>query len=113
MQVTVAEAALKLRVSEQTIRRRLHRGDLPGIQVPSPQGFVWMVDLSDESTSVEAGDTLHKLVDTMQAQIDTLTAELEARRREVQELHVLLQQAQAALPAPRERKPWWRLWQRS
>jgi hypothetical protein len=34
-------------------------------------------------------------------------AELEARRREVQELHVLLQTAQA-LPAPRESRPWWR-----
>jgi hypothetical protein len=111
VQVTVAEAALKLRVSEQTIRRRLHRRDLPGIQVPSPQGFVWLVDLPDESTTVEVDDTLHKLVDNMQSQIDTLTQELEAKNKQIEQLHVLLQQAQAALPAPR--RPWWRRWQRT
>jgi hypothetical protein len=107
VQVTVAEAALKLRVSEQTIRRRLHRGDLPGVQVPSPQGFVWLVDLPDESTSVEVDDTVQKL-------IEALTTELEAKNKQIAELHVLLQQAQAALPAPRENRPWWqRLWHRS
>lgn len=101
MQVTVAEAALRLRVSEQTIRRRLHRGDLPGIQVPSPQGFVWMVELPDEATSVEPDDTVQKL-------IEALTTELEAKNKQIEQLHVLLQQAQAALPAPRESRPWWR-----
>jgi len=35
--------------------------------------------------------------------------ELDARRREVQELHVLLQTAQAALTAP-ESRPWWKIW---
>jgi hypothetical protein len=46
-------------------------------------------------------------------QIGFLKEELEARRREVQELHVLLQQAQAALPAPRDNRSWWqRLWRR-
>jgi hypothetical protein len=45
--------------------------------------------------------------------LEVADRELEARRREVQELHVLLQQAQAALPAPvGTRQHWWRFWQR-
>jgi excisionase family DNA binding protein len=47
-------------------------------------------------------------------QLEAKDKQLEARAREVQELHVLLQRAQAALPAPKEdRQSWWhRLWQR-
>jgi uncharacterized coiled-coil protein SlyX len=45
-------------------------------------------------------------------QIEAQEVELEARRREVQELHVLLQQAQAALPAPGPSRPWWWFWRR-
>jgi hypothetical protein len=45
--------------------------------------------------------------------VSMLQHQLEVREREVQELHVLLQQAQAALPAPRDHRPWWqRLWRR-
>jgi hypothetical protein len=41
------------------------------------------------------------LVDALQSQVAAQTEELEARRREIQELHVLLQQLQTrALPAP-------------
>jgi hypothetical protein len=47
-------------------------------------------------------------------QLEAKDKQLEARAREVQELHVLLQRAQAALPAPKEdRQSWWRrVWQR-
>jgi hypothetical protein len=38
--------------------------------------------------------------------------QLQAKDRQIEQLHVLLQQAQAALPAPRENRPWWRFWQR-
>jgi hypothetical protein len=48
----------------------------------------------------------------MKKTISILENELEARAREIRELHVLLQQAQAvALPAGRQqefRRPWWR-----
>jgi hypothetical protein len=60
-----------------------------------------MVDLSDESTGVEVDDTVQKL-------IEALTTELEAKNKQIEQLHVLLQQAQAALPTPR--RPWWRWW---
>ena len=39
--------------------------------------------------------------------------QVEGKDKQIGELHVLLQQAQAALPAPRENHhPWWRFWQR-
>jgi len=41
-----------------------------------------------------------RLVTTLQAQVQAQAEELDARRREVQELHVLLQSAQAQLPPP-------------
>jgi predicted RNase H-like nuclease (RuvC/YqgF family) len=55
-------------------------------------------------------ELIEALQSQIQAQKDQLEAkdkQIEARGREVQELHVLLQQAQAALPAPRDNRPWW------
>ena len=43
--------------------------------------------------------------------VDTLKEELARRNTQMEQLHVLLQQAQAALPVPKEnRRSWWRLW---
>jgi hypothetical protein len=40
-------------------------------------------------------------------------SELVSKNKQIEQLHILLQQAQAALPAPRENRPWWqRLWRR-
>jgi hypothetical protein len=115
MQVTISEAARLLGISEPTARRRVRSGELPGTQVPTPQGFVWMVELPDDlpmdSSSGEIS-ALRELIVQLKAQVEAQGVELEARRREVQELHVLLQHAQAALPAPRDNRPWWRLWRR-
>jgi excisionase family DNA binding protein len=65
-------------------------------------------------------DVSSPLVAQLEAEVRFLRAELEARRREVQELHVLLQRAQMlALPAPRDEtlptdgmvsRPWWGRW---
>jgi hypothetical protein len=123
MQVTIPEAARMLRVSEHTVRRRLRSGELQGSHVASVGGFAWMVEIPDEllMSSPPSGDTtvtavliarLEAQIASQEAQISAQYIGLEARRREVQELHVLLQQAQAALPAPRESKPWWKWWWR-
>jgi hypothetical protein len=51
------------------------------------------------------------LVSTLKVQVTSQGEELEAKNRQIGELHVLLQQAQAALPAPREeQRTWWRFW---
>ena len=116
MQVTISEAARLLRLSEHTVRRRVRNGELPGTQVAMAGGFVWMVEVADEiqvngSISGEMA-RVEALIARMEAQIAAQEAELEGRRQEVQELHVLLQQAQAALPAPKGHHSWWRFWQK-
>jgi hypothetical protein len=121
MQVTIPEAARMLRVSEHTVRRRLRSGELQGSHVASVGGFTWMVDIPDELLigSPASGETAVTalLIARLEAQIVSQEAqyeELEARRREVQELHVLLQQAQAALPAARDNRSWWdKFWHRN
>jgi hypothetical protein len=48
-----------------------------------------------------------------QAQSEAYQQQLEAKDRQIEHLHVLLQQAQAALPSPRDNRSWWqRLWRR-
>ena len=97
-----------------TVRRRIHKGELSAVQEETPQGFVWVVELPDGVDEVQAestGDGYRELVEVLRREMDSKDVELEARRREVQELHVLLQQAQAALPAPKENhRSWWQFW---
>jgi len=108
--VSVGEAARRLGVSTDTIRRRIGKGELIAHQEPTPQGFRWEVELQLNDQPMNGYDSnLEALVTTLQAQVQTQGEELDARRREVQELHVLLQTAQTALVAPQSR-PWWRRW---
>jgi len=108
--ISIGEAARRLGVSTDTIRRRIGKGELTAHQEPTPQGFRWEVELqaNDQSLNGHAGNN-ELLITILQAQIQAQAEELDARRREVQELHVLLQTAQTALTAP-DRRPWWRLW---
>jgi hypothetical protein len=45
--VPLKEAAIRLGVSVDTVRRRLKVGDLTGERRQTPQGFVWYVDLPE------------------------------------------------------------------
>jgi excisionase family DNA binding protein len=145
--ITVAQAAFQLGVSEDTVKRRIRRGELRGKQVSRPQGYVWLVELpttrhQDAGRSTDHGSNgasarnttqhhdavveenrvdglvaaLQSQVVAQQRQIDNLLAahqdELAAKNKQIEQRHVLLQQAQAALPAPRENRSWWRFWQR-
>ena len=56
---------------------------------------------------VEDSQDLRELVDALRSQLQSQGEELVARRREAQELHVLLQQK--ALPEALGR-PWWQFW---
>jgi hypothetical protein len=130
--ITLADAAHRLGVSVDTVRRRLQKGELKGQQQARPQGFIWLIEMPDETdqgnsvagsqaeaegnsqVSVAACGAeikrLEGMVAMLQDRVNAQQEELEARRREVQELHVLLQQSQAALPAPRSGRSWWRFW---
>jgi hypothetical protein len=48
-------------------------------------------------------------IEVLEKELETRARELETRAREISELHVLLQQATAALPAPRD-WAWWKFW---
>jgi hypothetical protein len=125
MQVTIPEAAKFLRVSERTVRRRLGSGELKGRQVSSVGGFAWMVDLPDTVTqdgqepgqvdSLTAGEiaAMKALMARMESQIEAQQKQLDVKDSQIRELHILLQQAQAALPSPQgTHHSWWRFWQR-
>jgi DNA-binding response OmpR family regulator len=56
-----------------------------------------------------------ELVDSLQAQVKVQQEELTAKNKQIEQLHVLLQQAQSALPAPKESQHswWYKLWHRT
>lgn len=120
-ELTINEAAQALGVSSETIRRRIARGELRARKVPTDHGEMYMITLPDENAAAapapgpagSAGSGPAGEIEALRKTIAILEEELAARRREVQELHILIQQAQtAALPAARQRdqdrRPWWR-----
>jgi hypothetical protein len=126
--MTVGEAADRLKVSTQTIKRRLKNGTLKGEQRDTPQGYIWLVDISEAEADTSilnediSDDTLaaisremqrlEQMVEILQRELEHRDGQLEAKDKQIGQLHVLLQQAQAALPAPRDNRSWWRFWQR-
>ena len=70
---------------------------LKGRQDPTPQGFVWTVEVPDDLPGEgEHGDGFADLRDM----VATLKEELASKNTQIQELHVLLQQQARALPSP-------------
>jgi predicted site-specific integrase-resolvase len=121
--LTIAEAAQRLGVSQDTVHRRLKKGQLTGRQQTTPQGFTWLIEMPVETCNVENGAPADTPADApvsagelqrLEQIIELLQNQVEAKDQQIKELHILLQQAQAALPAPREdRRSWWRFWQKS
>lgn len=119
--VSIKEAARRLGVAEATVRRRIHRGDLLGVQETTPQGFSWLVVLPDSESpedreadskrrearmnQVVEGPALRDLVELLRHELDSRNRELDARRREIQELHAMLREARAqSSPQPAEQQ---------
>jgi hypothetical protein len=115
--VTIPQAAQALDLSVVTIRRRLKRGELRGQKVATAAGFEWrvlvpsaLVDAAEDKGPAQGPtqSTPHqedrgpdqRLIEVLQTQLAEMRVELDARRREVQELHVLLARWQPALPPP-------------
>src|SRR5918999_807110 len=124
MKVTISEAARLLQISERTIRRRLHTGELQGSQVSTSGGFAWMVEVPEDlpGDSPDSGEKaataaliarMAAQIEAQQEQLAVKDSQLESKDRQIEQLHVLLQQAQAALlPTPKAGRPWWRFWRR-
>jgi hypothetical protein len=104
-EVTIAEAAKCLGMSIDSIRRRIAKNELKARKVPSPHGDIYLVELPDDAVpasdpaATEEKEDNVVAIEAMRKTISILETELESRRREVQELHVLLQQAQKQLPS--------------
>jgi len=116
--VDIATAAAQMGITPEAARKRIARGSLDAVK----EDGRWYI-----TTNGHVQDNEHHVQDSVQDRpdnrpddrpdskdklIEVLTEELEARRREVQELHVLLQTAQAALVAPKEgiKTAWWKFW---
>ena len=132
--LTITEASHHLGVSVHTLKRRLKRGEIEGQQQATPQGYVWLIEVNDEAAKEKAGTSsdvpqgtsdgipnitlrevhrMEEFIESLKDEVSTLRSQLETKDRQIGELHVLVQQAQAALPAPRENgRPWWRFWGR-
>lgn len=93
--VSIKEAAARLGVSPDTIRRRLKSGELAGERVKTPQGFVWRVALpqdapgepgyplgaAEASPGVPAGDDIERArLRERIAGLERLAAELQGER---------------------------------
>ena len=100
-EVTISEAAKCLGMSIDSIRRRIAKNELKARKVPSPHGEIYLVELPDDAAPApvvtEEKEDNTVAIEAMRKTISILETELESRRREVQELHVLLQQAQKQL----------------
>jgi len=99
---SISDAAKSLGISVDTVRRRISKGELKARKVPSPHGETYLVEIPDDAAPVskvpEDKEDNPVAIEAMRKTISILETELEARRREVQELHVLLQQVQKQLP---------------
>lgn len=129
MDVSIKEAAERLGVSVDTVRRRLKAGELAGTQEPhGKSGYRWLVQLPDAAQADAPGmppaeayalaearariEGLERLIDEVTSHRDKLETERddwkEAARREsdaARELRVLLKGAQElALPAKATRQ---------
>ncbi len=80
-----------------------------------------MVELSDDEVEGDQGITqelISRMDDTiaiLSEQVKVQQEELGAKNKQIEQLHILLQQAQAALPAPKENQHswWYKLWHRN
>ena len=107
----IDEAARMLGISRATVRRRLRSGGLKGVQVSTPHGRKWLVDvvIHLDSPAVRSQwipkacqtggmpPAPAREVELLQAHVDDLRRQLEDRTREVGQLHTLLAQAQQRL----------------
>ena len=61
--VALPEAAQRLGVSVDTVKRKLRRGELRGQRVPRPQGYTWLIELPDSQMDSMADCTASSMAE--------------------------------------------------
>ena len=123
--VDIHQAAKSLEVSVDALRKRISRGQieaekregrwfvqaLDNVQPDSPDGpdSVQAVQTEGGPGPDSTVDGVELALGAMEARIASLEAQLVSKDHHIEELLIVVRQAQAALPAPKGR-PWWRLW---
>jgi hypothetical protein len=107
------DAALRLGVSERTLRRRIKAGQLVGRQVATPQGYRWLVDIGDAvlvpASQSEEWRRIVEERDAYKGAIADVHDELVAIRALLEELVATRQGVNPAPTGqPEERLSWWR-----
>jgi chromosome segregation ATPase len=85
--------------------------ELPDSQMGSMADCTASSTAELDSATVEVLN-LREMLAMAQSQIATQKEELLSKNKQIEQLHILLQQAQAALPAPKDTRPWWQFWRR-
>ena len=111
--VDISEASKRLKVSPETIRKRLQRGSLPGFKASNGTWRVTLDTVQDSPGQEQdkPGQADSDLVRRLEDEVAFLRAQLQARDEEIRRAHVLIQQAQAKvpeLPAPAARPTLWK-----
>lgn len=116
--VTIKEAAARLGISADTVRRRLKRGELTGEKEETPQGYVWRIQLPEEESEpapaqeepsgdaierarlLERIEGLEKLTEELKGERDAWREQASEQALAAREMRVLLRNSQElALPA--------------
>jgi excisionase family DNA binding protein len=118
--LSLAEAAQRLGLAPDTVRRRLKRGELPSRRVVTPQGYCWQVRLPraqatdtepsrphvDAAQASDLGALIRDLtgqVALLSGQVGFLQGQLAAARERVAQLEAPAAGSGAA-------RPWWMFW---
>lgn len=110
--LTISQAAERLGVSSDTIKRRIKRGEYAAAYRQStPQGFRWVIPVADLDLDDDAGqdapqdtpgstrtnDQGQQDPQVAQVLVETLQRELDIRNREIERLHIVVAQQSAAI----------------
>jgi hypothetical protein len=102
--VTVAEAAARLGVKEQAIRKRIQRGTLTHDKDDDGRVYVYL-DMEDRATGTDADAGINTLLQSLQDQVVYLRQDAEDWKEEVRRKdHIIMRLTQRIpeLEAPRE-----------
>ena len=107
-ELSIADAAKRLGMSIDTVRRRISKGELKARKVTGSHGEMYLVEIPDDAPAASDAPPVDNSgeIEALRKTISILEAELESRRREISELHILLQRATSPAPKPAA-LPWW------